>query len=104
MVKIVLNTDIRRILIFNQIVWSAAYDVIWSASTKLPGPQAFQPVVMAAVAVVMAPFFAAIIIATRQAVGASSPGDVVLMSLVGLRQTRFGEIIDCSEKRCCMAL
>ena len=57
---------------------------------------------MAAVAVVMAPFFAAIIIATRQAVGASSPGDVILMSLVGLRQTRFGEIIDCSEKRCCM--
>ena len=49
---------------------------------------------MAAVAVVMAPFFAAIIITTRQAVGASSPGDVVLILLVGLRQIRFGEISD----------
>ena len=34
---------------------------------------------MAAVAVVMAPFFVAIIIATRQVVGVSSPGDVVLI-------------------------
>ena len=49
---------------------------------------------MAAVAVVMAPFFMVIIITTRQAVGASSLGDVILMSLVGLRQTRFGDIVD----------
>ena len=38
---------------------------------------------MAAVAVVTAPFFAAIIIATRQVVGVSSPGDVVLILVVG---------------------
>ena len=38
---------------------------------------------MAAVAVVMAPFFVAIIIATRQVVGVSSPGDVVLILVVG---------------------
>ena len=48
---------------------------------------------MAAVAVVIAPFYAAIIIATRQVVGASNSSDVVLMPLVGLRQIRFGEII-----------
>jgi len=48
---------------------------------------------MAAVAVVIALFYAVIIIATWQAVGASSPGDVVLMSLVGLRQIRYGEIV-----------
>ena len=65
MVKIVLNTDIRRILIFNQIVWSAAYDVIWSASTKLRSLRAFRPVVMATVTVIVASLFAAIIIATR---------------------------------------
>ena len=40
---------------------------------------------MAAVAVVTAPFFAAIIIAMRQVVGVSSPGDVILMLLVGER-------------------
>ena len=51
---------------------------------------------MAAVAVVTALFFAAIIIATRQVVGVSSPGDVVLILVIGLR--RFGEIIDWSEK------
>ena len=45
---------------------------------------------MAVVAVVIAPFFTAIIIATQQAVGASSPSDVVLILLVGLRQIRFG--------------
>jgi hypothetical protein len=61
---------------------------------KLPGPRAFWSVVMAAIAVVMAPFFAAIIIATRPMVGASSPGDVVLMPLIGLRQIRFREIVD----------
>jgi len=55
------------------------------------------------VAVVMAPFFAAIIIATRQVVGASTWGDVVLIQQIGLRQIRFGEIVDWSEKRCCMA-
>ena len=41
-----------------------------------------------------APFFVAIIIATWQAVKASSPGDVILVPLVGLRQIRFGEIVD----------
>jgi hypothetical protein len=49
---------------------------------------------MAVVAVIIAPFFAVIIIATRQAVGASSPVNVILILLVGLRQIRFGEIID----------
>jgi hypothetical protein len=49
---------------------------------KLPGSRGFWPVVMVAVAVVMAPFFAAIIIATWQMVGASSPDDVVLTSLI----------------------
>ena len=61
---------------------------------KLPGPRAFRPVVTTAVVIVKAPFFTAIIIATLRAVGASSPGDVVLILLVGLRQIRFGEIID----------
>ena len=37
---------------------------------------------MAAVAVVTAPFFATIIIATRQVVGISSPDDVVLILVV----------------------
>jgi len=41
----------------------------------------------------MAVFFAAIIIATRQAIGASSLGDVILILLVGLRQIRFREIV-----------
>jgi hypothetical protein len=49
---------------------------------KLLGPRAFRPVVMAAVVVIIVPFFAAIIIATWQAIGASSPGDVVLILLV----------------------
>ena len=47
---------------------------------------------MAAVAVVIAPFYAAII-ATRHAIGMSSSGDVILMPLVILRQIRYGEII-----------
>ena len=51
--------------------------------TKLPGPRVFRPVLIAAVVVVMAPFFTAIIIATRQVVGVSSPGDVVLILVVG---------------------
>ena len=38
---------------------------------------------MAAVAVVKVPFFAAIIIGTRQVVGVSSPNDVVLILVVG---------------------
>jgi len=38
---------------------------------------------MAVVAVVTAPFFATIIIETRQVVGVSSPGDVVLILVVG---------------------
>ena len=37
---------------------------------------------MAAVAVVMAQFYVTVIVATRQVVGVSSPGDVVLMLLV----------------------
>ena len=49
---------------------------------------------MAAVAVIITPFYTAIIIATRQAIGVSSPGDVVLILLVGLRQIRFEEIVD----------
>ena len=49
----------------------------------MPGARAFWHVVMAAVVVVIAPFFKAIIIAMRQVVGVSSPGDVVLMLLVG---------------------
>ena len=53
---------------------------------KLFSPHAFWPVVMATVMV--------IIIATWQAIRASSSGDVVLMWLVGLRHIRFGEIID----------
>ena len=35
-----------------------------SLATKLSGPRAFRPVVMTVVAIVVAPFFAAIIIAT----------------------------------------
>ena len=38
---------------------------------------------MVAVAVVMAQFYAAIIVAARQVVEASSPGDVILISVVG---------------------
>ena len=38
---------------------------------------------MAAVTVVMASFFATIIIATQQLVGVSSPGDVVLILVAG---------------------
>ena len=45
---------------------------------KLPGPQPFRTIVMAAVAVVTTPFFVAIIVATRQVVGVSSPGDIVV--------------------------
>ena len=68
------------------------YDVIWSASTKLLDPRAFQPVFMAAVVVVIAPFYTAII-ATRQAIGTSSPGNVILMPFVGLRQIKYEEIV-----------
>ena len=69
-------------LSFRWNVWSAAYGIIWSMLTKLPGARAFRTVIMAAVAVVTTPFFVAIIIATRQVIGVSSPGDVVLMLLV----------------------
>ena len=79
MEKVVLNADIGEVLSFSQNVWSVAL-------TKLSGPRAFWHVVMVA-------FFAAIIIATRQVIGASSLGDVILILLVGLRQIRFGEII-----------
>jgi hypothetical protein len=51
---------------------------------------------MATVAVIIAPFFAAVIIATQWTIGASSPGDVILILLVSLRQIRFREIIDIS--------
>jgi hypothetical protein len=37
---------------------------IWSAVMKSSSPRAFRPVVMTVVAVIVAPFFAAIIIAT----------------------------------------
>jgi hypothetical protein len=49
---------------------------------------------MATVAVIIASFFAVIIIVTRWTIGTSSPGDVILILLVSLRQIRFGEIID----------
>ena len=79
------------------------YGVIWSALMKFPGARAFRTVVMAAVAVVIAQFYAAIIVAARQVVEASCPGDVVLIPLIGLGQIRFGEIVNWLEKRCCMA-
>ena len=63
--RVVLTADIQKVLIFKHNVWSSAYDVIWSASTKLSSPRAFQPIVMAAVVVIIAPFIAAIVIATR---------------------------------------
>jgi hypothetical protein len=44
----------------------------------LSGPRAFRPIVITTVAVVTVPFFAAIIIVTRQVVGTSSPGLVRL--------------------------
>jgi hypothetical protein len=37
---------------------------VWSVTTKLSGPRAFGLVIVTVVAVVVAPFFAAIIIAT----------------------------------------
>jgi len=37
---------------------------IWLVAMKLSGPRAFRPVAMTVVAIVVAPFFAAIIIAT----------------------------------------
>ena len=64
---------------------------------KLPGPRAFRPVVMAAVAVVIVSFFTAIISATRQAIGASSPGDVVLMLLVGDMGSSLSSLLDGSD-------
>jgi hypothetical protein len=82
------NVEIRKLLNFSHNVWLAAYDVIWSASTKLSIPRAFRLVVIAVVAVIIASFFfAVIIIAMRQAVGTSSLGDIVLILLVGLRPT-----------------
>ena len=47
---------------------------------------------MAAVAVIIAPFYMEII-AAWQVIGTSSPYDIVLMPLVSLRQIRYGEII-----------
>ena len=49
---------------------------------------------MAAVLVITAPFFTAIIIATWQVVRASSPDDVVLILLIGLKHIKFGEIVN----------
>ena len=46
-------------------------------ATKLSSPQAFRHMVMTVVAVVVAPFFAAIIIATRQMVRASRPSNLL---------------------------
>ena len=40
--KTLLNVDIGRVPIFSPNVWSTAYDVIWSASTKFSGPRAFR--------------------------------------------------------------
>ena len=54
--------------------------------------RAFRTVVVAAVAIVMASFFATIIITMRQVIGTSSPDDVVLILLVDLSLIRFGEI------------
>jgi len=48
---------------------------------------------MAAVAVVTAPFFATIIIATRQVVGVSSSGDVVLILVVGDAGSSLGGLM-----------
>jgi hypothetical protein len=59
---------------------------IWYELTKLPGPRAFRPAVMMAFTIIIAPFFAAIIVATRQVVGASSPGDSLGGSFVGSLQ------------------
>ena len=52
---------------------------------EIAQPSSFSARRHGAVAVVIAPFFAVIIIATRQVVEASSPGDVVFTLLVGLR-------------------
>jgi len=52
---------------------------------------------MAAVAVVTKLFFAVIIIATRQVVGVSSPGDVVLMLLVGDAGSSLSGSLDGSD-------
>ena len=67
----------ERVLIFSQNIWSVA--------PKLLGLRAFWPVVMAAVAVVIAPLYAAIIIATRHVVATISPGS----SLYGLTVARL---------------
>jgi len=51
-------------------------DVFWSATTELPNPQTFLPIVIAAVTVVIAPFFVAIFIATWQVVVVSCLGNI----------------------------
>ena len=61
---------------------------------EIAQPSSFLAYHHGAVAVVIAPFFTAIIIATRQAVEMSSLSNVVLTLLVGLRQIEFGEIVD----------
>ena len=52
---------------------------------------------MAAVTVVIVPFFATIIIATRQVVGVSSPDDVILMPRRRAVGTAFRYILDRAE-------
>ena len=52
---------------------------------------------MAAIAVVTAPFFAAIIIETRQVVGVSSLGDVVLILVVGDAGSSLSGSLDGSD-------
>ena len=42
-------------------------DVFWSATTELPNPQTFLPVVIVAIMVVIVPFFTAIIVVMQQA-------------------------------------
>lgn len=59
-------------------------DVVRSAAPELPGPRGLRPIIIAAIAVIITSFFAVIIVAMRRAVGASSPGNVVLVPLVGL--------------------
>jgi hypothetical protein len=64
MEKSLLNADVGRVLIFRQSVWSAVYDVIWSArrnclALDISGLSSWRR------AVVTAPFFAVIIVAMR---------------------------------------
>ena len=96
MEKAVLNADIGDVLSFSQNVWSAAYGVVWSTFTKLPSPRAFWSIIAVAVAVVTTPLFTTIIIATRQVVGLSSPGDSLSTSggllPIGVRSQKYKRV------------